>query len=268
MRFEGSTPTLIPNGSANRPVPTPMSTPYSPAGSMDLTACNSASSTQRFSVNHSSSCAAYFSDQTHSCCSSFEKEKEFKYTKSREGWGLTNNGEQLIKSDGTERIWFLNPETLIEESYIEAYTNKQKVEKLNEWPNLEESLKEEFYRLEKANSDLGNDKTTQVVNQFRSQLDEIIRAKDVKLGNVLLEEISGFYVQLTLIYQLVGFIRQYNDNFKAYNWKDSSKARTLLNKGIQIISENPTTEELRPIVISVIDCLQEIDIPEKNVFGV
>ena len=62
----------------------------------------------------------------------FEKEKEFKYTKSREGWGLTHNGKQLIKSDGTERIWFLNPETLIEESYIEAYTNKQKVEKLNE----------------------------------------------------------------------------------------------------------------------------------------
>jgi len=62
----------------------------------------------------------------------FEKEKEFKYTKSREGWGLTNDGEKLIKTDGTERIWFLNPETLIEESYIEAYTNKQKVEKLNE----------------------------------------------------------------------------------------------------------------------------------------
>ncbi|NQV78753.1 MAG: glutaminyl-peptide cyclotransferase [Lutibacter sp.] len=62
----------------------------------------------------------------------FEKEKDFKYTKSREGWGLTNNGEQLIKTDGTERIWFLNPETLVEENYIEAYTNNQKVEKLNE----------------------------------------------------------------------------------------------------------------------------------------
>lgn len=62
----------------------------------------------------------------------FELEKEFKYTKSREGWGFTNNGEKLIKTDGTERIWFLNPETLLEESYIEAYTNKQKVEKLNE----------------------------------------------------------------------------------------------------------------------------------------
>jgi len=62
----------------------------------------------------------------------FEKEKEFKYTKSREGWGLANNGEKIIKSDGTERIWFLNPESLVEESYIEAYTNTQKVEKLNE----------------------------------------------------------------------------------------------------------------------------------------
>lgn len=62
----------------------------------------------------------------------FEKEKDFKYTKSREGWGLTNNGEKLIKTDGTERIWFLNPETLVEENYIEAYTNTQKVEKLNE----------------------------------------------------------------------------------------------------------------------------------------
>lgn len=63
---------------------------------------------------------------------SFKNEKSFKYTKSRQGWGLTNNGKQLIKTDGTERIWFLNPESLIEENYIEAYTNKQKVEKLNE----------------------------------------------------------------------------------------------------------------------------------------
>jgi glutamine cyclotransferase len=62
----------------------------------------------------------------------FEQEREFKYTKSREGWGLTNDGKNLIKTDGTERIWFLNPETLLEESYIEAYTDKRKVENLNE----------------------------------------------------------------------------------------------------------------------------------------
>jgi glutamine cyclotransferase len=62
----------------------------------------------------------------------FEKEKEFKYIKSREGWGLTHTDDKLIKSEGTERIWFLNPDTLVEEYYIEAYTDKQKVEELNE----------------------------------------------------------------------------------------------------------------------------------------
>lgn len=62
----------------------------------------------------------------------FKKEKEFTYKKSLEGWGLTNDGKNLIKTDGTERIWFLNPKTHTEESYIEAYTNTQKVEKLNE----------------------------------------------------------------------------------------------------------------------------------------
>lgn len=62
----------------------------------------------------------------------FEKKGSFKYKNSRFGWGMTNDGEKLIKSDGTEKIWFLNPETQAEQSYIEAYTDKRKVEKLNE----------------------------------------------------------------------------------------------------------------------------------------
>ncbi len=62
----------------------------------------------------------------------FKQKRSFKYKKSLEGWGLTHNNKQLIKSDGTERIWFLNPETLSEDHYIEVYTNTQKVEKINE----------------------------------------------------------------------------------------------------------------------------------------
>lgn len=134
----------------------------------------------------------------------------------------------------------------------------------SEWPKLEEALKEEFYRLEKANNDLGNEKTTQVVNQFRSQLDEVISAKDVKHGNALLEEITQFYVQLTFIYQLIGFIRSHNENFSSFHWKDSGKARSLLNKGLEIIGENPTKEELHPIVISLIDLLPPIQQPSGD----
>ena len=133
-----------------------------------------------------------------------------------------------------------------------------------EWPKLEETLKEEFYRLEKANNDLGNENTTQVVDQFRSQLDEVIRAKDVKLGNVLLEEIEGFFIKLTFIYQLIGFIRSHNENFGSFHWKDSGRARTLLNKGLQIIGENPTVNELHPVVISLIELLPNDERPSGD----
>jgi len=62
----------------------------------------------------------------------FELERTFDYDQSKEGWGLTNNTEKLIKTDGSERMWFLNAETQEEESFIETYTNKRKAEKLNE----------------------------------------------------------------------------------------------------------------------------------------
>lgn len=62
----------------------------------------------------------------------FELEKTFDYGQSKEGWGLTHNNEYLVKTDGTERMYFLDPETFQEKSYIETYTNKRKAEKLNE----------------------------------------------------------------------------------------------------------------------------------------
>lgn len=64
--------------------------------------------------------------------SDFSYESDFSYGKSTEGWGLTHNDTHIIKSDGTEKIWFLNPTTLKEEYHIEAYTNKRNRDQLNE----------------------------------------------------------------------------------------------------------------------------------------
>ena len=61
-----------------------------------------------------------------------KQEGSFTYGRSIEGWGLSHNKSELIKSDGTERIWFLNPDTQKETRFIEAYTNTRKAESLNE----------------------------------------------------------------------------------------------------------------------------------------
>ena len=67
----------------------------------------------------------------------FEKTGSFKYGQSKEGWGLCNDGNVIYKSDGTEDIWVLNPQSQAEESHIQAYHNRGKVVGLNEleWIN-------------------------------------------------------------------------------------------------------------------------------------
>jgi len=57
---------------------------------------------------------------------------KFPYGESKEGWGLCNDGEQLYKSDGTDKIWILNSDTLEEESYIQPTTNKTVLNQMNE----------------------------------------------------------------------------------------------------------------------------------------
>jgi glutamine cyclotransferase len=51
---------------------------------------------------------------------------------SNEGWGLTNDGHSLIMSDGTEKIYFINPETYREERTIQVCNERNFVNNLNE----------------------------------------------------------------------------------------------------------------------------------------
>lgn len=62
----------------------------------------------------------------------FEKIGTFAYNQSKEGWGLCNDGKKIYKSDGTEKIWILNAETLAEESYIQPTHHRSISSKLNE----------------------------------------------------------------------------------------------------------------------------------------
>ncbi len=57
---------------------------------------------------------------------------DFKYNQSKEGWGLCNDGEFLYKSDGTDKIWKIDPVTFEELEYIQIVSNKKTFDKINE----------------------------------------------------------------------------------------------------------------------------------------
>jgi len=79
----------------------------------------------------------------------FKQTGTFLYQNSREGWGLTFDGNRLLKSDGTNKIWFLNKETYQEEGFIEVYDNKGQVDQLNELEYIDGKLYANIYQTDK-----------------------------------------------------------------------------------------------------------------------
>lgn len=189
---------------------------------------------------------------------------------------LEDNGNNSEKLAATKEA-ILTLEEELENNPNDTDTKLKVLDKLREqlkvldeiegataWPTLEAKLKDEFYRLEKAQKELGNDQTARAVDELRRQLDEVLRAKDEKLGHTLLEEIEGLFVQLTLIYQLIGVVQHHNDNFGHYNWLNPQQARQILNEGMQIIASNPTVERLHPIVRRIFDLLPDNQRPSGD----
>ena len=135
-----------------------------------------------------------------------------------------------------------------------AFLKMEETESKHEWEALESELRNEFDRLEGANNDLGNEYDTQVA-EVRKQVDQVIRQKDVENGRQILESIEQLFVQVTYIYQLIGFVRHHNANFNQYKWTDAARARQLLNQAQEMINNNPSVDKLRPVVISIIELL-------------
>jgi len=60
----------------------------------------------------------------------FKLLREFNYP--TEGWGITHNGKNLIMSDGTPTLHFLDPETFEEIYSVDVYHNNKLLRRLNE----------------------------------------------------------------------------------------------------------------------------------------
>lgn len=146
----------------------------------------------------------------------------------------------------------------------------RKIENLDEsteWQRLERELRDEFDRLETAQRELGNDKTARLVEQLRQQTDKVIRTMDVKMGRETLDAISSLFVQLTLVYQCMAVIRDSHERFGSIRWTDASRARQLVNQGLDAMAGQPTSERLLPIARGLLRLMPKDDQTRANAPG-
>lgn len=130
----------------------------------------------------------------------FEKIGEFPYGQSKEGWGMTNDGNRIYKSDGTEKIWLLNPETLAEEDFIQTVTNRTVATQLNELEWVEGKIYANTYQKDGVaiiNPENGAIEGVINFSGLREQLgntDELDPVNDVLNGIAYNKETQKLYV--------------------------------------------------------------------------
>lgn len=76
-------------------------------------------------------------------------EKSFSYTKSPEGWGLCSDGTFLYKTDGSQKLWKLDPKTFQELSSKDIVTHNTFLSKVNELEYVEGEIYANTYQFNK-----------------------------------------------------------------------------------------------------------------------
>lgn len=157
--------------------------------------------------------------------------------------------QEQMRNNNEPRMVTSNLRTLLRK--IEAF------EEDTEWERIEKEMKEWFGHLEDVNYRFGNITTTREVTALRRRMDEVCRRNDVKMAYTLTEEIRLMHFQLTFVYQCIYRIQDMNRDFDIINWKDRTRARMLLNRGLAEINNEPTRERLQPLVVEVHNLLPD-----------
>ena len=149
-------------------------------------------------------------------------------------------------------------------------------EKSAEYPKVEEELKEAFYELEdliekiQRNADDGNLNIKQIeshLEEYRKKVEHIVKEKNIKEAKELTREIGQLDFELrnavTGNAMDVQFLRHINDTFNSYHWKDATKARQLVNQGLQMAT-NGNTSGIRNILIQIIGLMPDNEKPTNT----
>jgi molecular chaperone DnaK len=145
-----------------------------------------------------------------------------------------------------------------------------------EWPKAESELKETYYNAEGLIAEIdkaglwGNIDKSKVLRQmedFKANIESIIKEKDVKLANETTVNIMSLMRALVETFREEGekekdYINYVNENFSILPWKDANKARQLVNQALSIINNNGNQSQLEQLCIQI-DSLRDRSNPKQ-----
>ena len=135
---------------------------------------------------------------------------------------------------------------------------------LGDWQRMENKLLGMYRYLSEDNRKYGNDKTTTIIQNLKQDVDRVIAAKDMAAAEQLYDQLWQMDYKLAEVEFYVSWINQWNRNFNQKKWSNPSRARSLINQGLEIIkSGKATAEELKPIAYELADMLPRSEKPQN-----
>ena len=131
----------------------------------------------------------------------------------------------------------------------------------SEFERVEKELKRTFKMTEEDQKKYGTFQTGQTLDQLRPMVDEAIAKRDVKMAKDVLDQVSALDYKLAQVEYYVAWITSWNRRFDTLEWKDSSRARQLINQAIGIINDSPTADKLDPYIAQLISLLPSSAVP-------
>lgn len=133
---------------------------------------------------------------------------------------------------------------------------------LGAWERQEKRLKGMFNELSNDNNKYGNAETTALVNRLKVEMEKVIARQDESLARDLYDQMWNLDYRIAEVDFYIVWIMQWNRDFNKKGWTNRSRARELVDKGMQIINNNPTSDKLRPIAFEIRDLLPENQRPD------
>jgi molecular chaperone DnaK len=161
------------------------------------------------------------------------------------------------------------------ESLRKELLQLETLEKQKEWPQIEKDLKDAYFELEdlvskiKANgytNELNMGKVDTIMRDFKQKVDAVIRDKNRGEAKELTSEIGSmdFELRNTVTGNAMDaqYLQYLNSNFSAYHWKNVTKARQLINQGLQMVANG--NNNVRPILVEVVQLIPENELPKDT----
>lgn len=173
---------------------------------------------------------------------------------------LVNLEEQLEREGGSP-----DGRMKIQNDLRKELLKLDSAEKETEWPKVQKELTDTFYEFEnlikkiKENNDgedLNLNQLEAHIQEYKTTIEQIIKDKNIKTAKEIIEEIGSLDTEIRNEVSGgavdINRLKYHDREFNTLRWKDKTKARQLINQGLQLIA-NGRTRDLRPILHEIWD---------------